>query len=249
MLLFWLHQILTHGMAFEWLATRFISPEQQTAEQTSSDSTRSLLVWTLFFTHSCRRLYESFTFDKRSSSTMWIGHWIMGLLHYFAVTSALWIETAPMLSRQTQISLSLPDIQTLAIQVVPAICLFILLNMSQYRIHKYLYRLPSKPRINVPSKGVFKHAINPHYGSEVGIYACLFWLSSPSFLHPNWTMFSVLCFVAINLGVSAKVTKEKYAASFGPPVVQGKSLFGLPGLCDADLNPLLHKKVEDKKAI
>jgi 3-oxo-5-alpha-steroid 4-dehydrogenase 3 len=237
--LFWLQQILTLGTAFQWLAERSASQHHGTVYGLL-ESTRVYYVWALFFAHSCRRLYESFTFDKKSASTMWIGHWLMGLLHYFAVTIALWIEACPLLLNQRGFALEVPDITTLAIQIVPATGFFILLNMSQYRIHRYLFQLPSKPKVTVPSKGVFKYAISPHYGSEVGIYTCLFWLSSLSLTTPNWTMFCVLVFVATNLGVSAQVAREKYPTGFDVEAVRKKSLFGLPGLCDPDLEPLWH---------
>jgi 3-oxo-5-alpha-steroid 4-dehydrogenase 3 len=242
--LFWLQQILTQGTAFQWLAERSARRNHGTVYGLF-ESTRVYYVWALFLAHSCRRLYESFTFDKKSASTMWVGHWFMGLLHYFAVTIAIWIEAGPLLLSQRGFALEVPDITTLAIQIVPATGFFILLNMSQHRIHRYLFQLPSKPKVIVPSKGIFRYAISPHYGSEVGIYTCLFWLSSLSFETPNWTMLCVLVFVATNLGVSAQVARERYAKDFHGEVVRNKSLFGLPGLCNPDLEPLWH--IDTKK--
>lgn len=244
--LLWAYQIGTQGYAFRLIAgTQKTLPYQEVGSM-DGIAMRTVYVQLLFFVHASRRLYESFTLDKKSTSTMWIGHWIMGLLHYFAVGAALWVDAAPVLARWEVLRVGPPSMTTMAFHVVPATGLFVLLNISQHHIHRYLYVLPSSPRVSVPDKGVFKHAISPHYGSEIGIYACLFWLSSSSFSAPNWTMLCVLCFVATNLGVSAQVSKERYAASFGDRVVAGKSLFGLPALCDRDLQPVWAASVLQK---
>lgn len=52
------------------------------------------LVWLLMTVQGIRRLLESLTLGKSSSSKMWFVHWALGISFYFAMSFAVWIEGA-----------------------------------------------------------------------------------------------------------------------------------------------------------
>ena len=61
------------------------SPSSMSKEQV-------VLVWFLMAFQGVRRLYESITLTKSSTSTMPISHYLLGMLHYLAMGIAVWIE-------------------------------------------------------------------------------------------------------------------------------------------------------------
>ena len=53
---------------------------------------KTALVWALMLIQGIRRLFECVVFAKRSSSQMWVGHWILGLVFYACMSVAVWVE-------------------------------------------------------------------------------------------------------------------------------------------------------------
>jgi 3-oxo-5-alpha-steroid 4-dehydrogenase 3 len=51
-----------------------------------------VVLWLVMLIQGSRRLYEAFAYAKPSRSTMWIGHWLMGLGFYLFINIAIWIE-------------------------------------------------------------------------------------------------------------------------------------------------------------
>jgi len=51
-----------------------------------------ILTWVMMTLQGVRRLYESVVFAGSSLSTMWVAHWIMGLLFYATMSVAVWVE-------------------------------------------------------------------------------------------------------------------------------------------------------------
>ena len=86
--LFWGFQILTRGTVL-----RVVSQNGSTIGSPSSMSREQvILVWFLMVFQGARRLYESITLNKSSTSTMSISHYVVGMLHYLAMGIAVWIE-------------------------------------------------------------------------------------------------------------------------------------------------------------
>jgi 3-oxo-5-alpha-steroid 4-dehydrogenase 3 len=201
---FWSFQFLTHGPAARALT-----------QETIPDTLSFDPALCFFFVHSLRRLYETVAFDKQSSSTMWIGHYLLGLLHYAGANAALWAEAG---------TRGLPAGIVQQGYTLMLVVLMAKFSISQYRIHRYLFHLPSGKRLGVPTDGVFGRILCPHYANEIGIYVCLAMLARKNGF-VNWTMACVLTFVATNLTVSAKVTHEKYREKFGDESVRRKVLW------------------------
>ena len=56
----------------------------------SADQVR--LMWLLLVVQGARRCYESLAWTRPSAATMWIGHWVLSLAFYAAMSVAIWIE-------------------------------------------------------------------------------------------------------------------------------------------------------------
>jgi len=50
------------------------------------------LTWSLMTIQGTRRLYESIALAKPSQAEMWIGHWLIGIGFYLAMSLAVWVE-------------------------------------------------------------------------------------------------------------------------------------------------------------
>lgn len=50
------------------------------------------LAWLLMTTQGLRRLYECIALPSSSTSRMWIGHWILGVVFYLMVNVSIWVE-------------------------------------------------------------------------------------------------------------------------------------------------------------
>jgi hypothetical protein len=79
-----------------------VSAGAKNREGNVDDGIEGLVVcWLLLLVQGLRRLYESLAYVKiqqggtlrmERKSTMWVGHWIMGLLFYATVNVAFWVE-------------------------------------------------------------------------------------------------------------------------------------------------------------
>lgn len=85
---FWAVQILCRGSAFQAIATR-VNEEHRLQSMSLS---QVIVCWILLAIQGSRRLWESWSFSKPSSSQMWFLHWLLGLAFYFAAGVAIWIE-------------------------------------------------------------------------------------------------------------------------------------------------------------
>jgi len=64
-----------------------------TAKQRSSMTFSQLqTTWAMMFIQSGRRLYECLALPSSSSSSMFVGHWIVGMLFYATTSVAIWVE-------------------------------------------------------------------------------------------------------------------------------------------------------------
>ncbi|KAK5135473.1 hypothetical protein LTR08_005261 [Meristemomyces frigidus] len=225
--LLWASQIMTGGPGYRAVA-------HWTAESDASMTFRQVIVaWAMLLVQGSRRLYECLAFSKPSSSQMWVGHWVLGILFYSATSLAVWVEGIPALQAHTftfsDVAIAAPNLQSII-----SILIFILASGFQHDCHTYLASLKSTPKrisgnearndgYKLPDHLAFSGLIAPHYNAECIIYMSLAILAAPQGMWLNWTMVCALVFVAVNLGVTADGTKGWYERRFGKQAVEGKA--------------------------
>ena len=168
------------------------------------------MVWLLMLLQGVRRLAESLFYVSAGGSSMWVGHWILGLLFYLTINLAVWIE----LERDETVSC-----MAVAVLVPP----LLVAHYLQHSYHVYLYRLRTqRAGYRLPAHPLFPNLLCPHYTCEVAIYMLLSLLAAPKRGTVNLTLLSATVFVLVNLGVTAAGTKEWYAGEFGNAEVSGR---------------------------
>lgn len=208
----WLQQLYTRGPVAHkiLLATSMDRP--------SMSFNRIVLCCALLTVQGSRRLYESIVLARPSTSEMWIGHYILGVLYYLAMGVAIWVEGAPALMSTDEplgdAAISAPSLSTFAF-----LPLFLLASGIQYDIHAYLNSLR---KYTLPSHPAFENIVSPHYTAECAIYFSMLFLTAPRGQVVNQTMLTALVFVVIELGVSADISKRWYRQKFGGHLVQHK---------------------------
>ncbi|KAL2354630.1 putative 3-oxo-5-alpha-steroid 4-dehydrogenase [Cryomyces antarcticus] len=211
--LFWASQIVVHGPFFTFfsLATRKTPPASTTVHQV-------VLTWSLMLLQGCRRLYECLTLSKPSTSKMWIGHWILGILFYLAMNVAVWVEGAS--AFQTE-HLSFRHLTITAPSLRTSVCLplFLVASGIQHDVHAYLASLKT---YSLPNHPTFHTVVCPHYLAECIIYLSFVLIAAPNGHFVNWTIATGLAFVTVNLGITASGTKLWYAEKFGEQSVRGR---------------------------
>jgi 3-oxo-5-alpha-steroid 4-dehydrogenase 3 len=118
--------------------------------------------------------------------------------------------------------LSLDDVTvTIAPSLRTFLCLPIFLFASglQHDAHHYLSSLK---KYTLPSHPLFRTIVCPHYTAECVIYLSLALIAAPRGEMINKTVLSAALFVAVNLGVTAGVTKCWYMQKFGEEPVRGR---------------------------
>ncbi|EMD01161.1 hypothetical protein BAUCODRAFT_118870 [Baudoinia panamericana UAMH 10762] len=223
-LLFWLIQLLLRGPNFRAVATRTSPP------QYSMTFRQVLVTWALMLVQSSRRLYECLQFARPSTSKMWIGHWLLGIGFYGAMSIAVWVEGIPAIQNYTfswnDLPITMPNLRTFIAGLI-----FILASGFQHDCHAYLASLKPRSKASaadgksdyqLPEHPAFSRLIAPHYTAECLIYVALALIATPQGAWLNWTITSALLFVVINLGVTADGTKKWYETKFGPAAVAGK---------------------------
>lgn len=84
---FWLFQYLIDGSFLSQ-----ITSGANVDPRASMKFSQVCLAWFLMLAQGSRRLYECVTFGKKSSSQMWVGHYVVGILYYLFISAAVWIE-------------------------------------------------------------------------------------------------------------------------------------------------------------
>ncbi|CAI7598595.1 unnamed protein product [Penicillium glandicola] len=210
---FWVAQLLSRGVVFQAIASR-VSEDHQ---RHSMSLTQLVICCVLLAIQGSRRLWESFVFSKPSSSQMWFLHWLLGLGFYLAAGVAIWIEgSGTLLTKRLTIAhlqmTNAPSLRTFFL-----IPLFLVASGLQHDSHHYLYSLK---KYALPEHPMFRGVVCPHYGAECVVYLSLALLAAPRGEWVNKTMLSCLAFVAVNLGLTARNTKQWYAQKFGKDSVQ-----------------------------
>ncbi|KAG5287683.1 3-oxo-5-alpha-steroid 4-dehydrogenase [Histoplasma capsulatum G186AR] len=208
----WGTQIYFKGPLFEAIS----STVREGNTQISMSRNQIVLCWTLLLIQGIRRLYESIFITKPSQSKMWFLHWIIGLLYYIAMGTAIWIEGLPAIRASDNI---LSDVRysTPSLRTFVFLPIFIIASGIQHDCHLYLASLK---KYTLPSHPGFLHIISPHYTAECAIYLSLVFLAAPKGVLVNKTLLSGLVFVVVNLGISAGNSKEWYMKNFGKESVK-----------------------------
>ena len=206
------------------------------------------VTWTMMLAQSARRLYECHTLESSSTSRMWVGHWVMGVLFYAATTIAIWIEgirkvhlcnrgtpgvssdpppasLAGHVLSSADLALRAPSLRTLF-----AVNLFILASEFQHDVHAHLASLKRRRQGSeqagggyaIPTHPAFASLVAPHYTAECVIYLALAIEAAPPGAWLNKTLICALVFVVVNLGVTAYGTKKWYEEKFGKDSVQNR---------------------------
>jgi 3-oxo-5-alpha-steroid 4-dehydrogenase 3 / polyprenol reductase len=215
----WLQQLYTRGPILHNVLSN------TSTNKPSMSFNQLVLCWTLLTIQGSRRLYESMILAKPSLSEMWVGHYLLGLLYYIAMSVAIWIEGAPAL-RSTQEPLGDAMISAPSISTFVFLPIFLLASGIQHDTHCYLNSLR---KYAMPSHPAFHAVVSPHYTAECAIYFSLIFLAAPSGQVVNKTLLAAFVFVVIELGVSADISKQWYMRKFGADLVEHKRRM-IPGI-------------------
>ncbi|PHH88371.1 hypothetical protein CDD83_7616 [Cordyceps sp. RAO-2017] len=190
--------------------------EAAAAPPTSVELGRVFVAFAMLAVQGTRRLYECRFVLRPSKSPMLVPHWLLGIAFYTFMGLAVWIHgSGAILAAWTS---GRPAI-VVTPRVPSAVALFLMASLKQNECHCYLAGLK---KYTLPSEGLFRHLVCPHYSCECVIYLAIAFVAAPpgSLFNP-----SVLCglvFVAGNLGVTARTTKQWYARKFGADNVAGR---------------------------
>lgn len=236
--LLWAVEILRDGALYK-TAVSFVDPSRA-----SMNIHQVMLTWLLVLAQVTRRLLECLVLSRPSTSTMWIGHWVLGLLFYAGLSVAVWIEGVPALQEHR---FSFKDLNVIglapSLRTFIAVLAFLFPSGIQHDCHAYLSSLKRSAAgsandagskeaedYKLPAHPAFHQLIAPHYFAECLIYLSLTVLATPkgdiergtTGQWVNWTMASALVFVIVNLGVTADSTKRWYEQRFGRAAVKGR---------------------------
>ncbi|KAF2009267.1 hypothetical protein BU24DRAFT_380691 [Aaosphaeria arxii CBS 175.79] len=192
------------------------------------------LSWLLMLLQGVRRLLEShaYTSSSSSKSRMWFGHWVLGLAFYLTVNIAVWIEDYYYYYDYDHGAHSSSSSSLFKWKSALLVPLILTSHALQNSYHAYLFRLrtttstksPSDQRTyRLPTHPLFPSLLCPHYTCEIAIYLLLSLLAAPHGQTVNYTLLAATTFVAVNLGVTAKGTKEWYLQKFGEDRVAGRT--------------------------
>lgn len=201
-----------------------------------------LLTWLALLAQGSRRLYESHAFSRPSKSTMWVGHWLLGLAFYIGLSLSVWIEGISTLQTHAVTLLDF-SIEAPSIRTFLSLAIFMFASGIQHDCHAYLASLKTsssktagaataptptatatatKPSYKLPDHPAFHPTLTPHYLAECTIYLSLAALAAPPGEWLNGTLICALLFVAVNLGVTAHGTHEWYERKFGKSALEGR---------------------------
>jgi 3-oxo-5-alpha-steroid 4-dehydrogenase 3 / polyprenol reductase len=157
----------------------------------------------LFALHSLRRLFECmFIVVPNPRSTIWIGHFAIGLAFYLFIHVAIIAEYA---------SDDGPAFTRLTPRVIISTVIFTFASVWQHKYHEYLSGLV---KYSLPDRFGATHIVAPHYTAECLLYASLAVLTAKDDQFLNRTLLCVLVFVVVNLGVTADGTKKWQLSKF-----------------------------------
>jgi 3-oxo-5-alpha-steroid 4-dehydrogenase 3 len=187
------------------------------------------IVWLVVLAQGSRRLYECHAFSRASTSTMWVGHWVLGMAFYLGLSVAIWIEGTQALAKH---ELTLVDfsIQAPSVRTFISLAIFMFASGIQHDCHAYLASLKptgannkdGKSNYKLPTHPAYNLTVTPHYFAECLIYLSIAGMAAPAGQWLNSTVACALMFVIVNLGVTAHETYEWYERRFGKSALKGR---------------------------
>jgi 3-oxo-5-alpha-steroid 4-dehydrogenase 3 len=207
----WGYQLLRRGPLYQEVAHWTRRPVA------SMPPYRIILCWSLMALQGTRRLWECLMLTKPSQSTMWVFHWLVGILFYGVTGVSLWIEGIPTLEStdwKFNDILSAPSFR-----MAVFLPIFLLASILQHRIHVHLASLK---KYSLPSHPAFNKIVCPHYTAESVLYLALTFLAAPQGHLVNGTMLCATIFVIVNLGVTADISKTWASEKFGKEKIDAK---------------------------
>ncbi|KAK1827923.1 hypothetical protein QBC39DRAFT_313958 [Podospora conica] len=204
---FWAWQLLGEGAVLRGVAER----QAAAGGQPSASRGQTAAVWAMVLLQAGRRVYEHAAVMRASRSTMWFVHWVLGLGFYLALSVAVWVEgSGAILGARTAAG---------GWKVAVAVPVFVFAWVNQHRCHKHLAGLK---KYSLPSDGLFRHLVCPHYACECLLYFSLAVAGAPEGRWVNRTLLCATAFAVVNLGVTAAGTRRWYADKFGQEAVAKK---------------------------
>ncbi|TQV99965.1 hypothetical protein V2A60_005379 [Cordyceps javanica] len=179
---------------------------------------RVFAAWVMMALQGSRRLYESlFLMRTGSGSSMWVVHWALGLAFYAVMSISIWVEgsDAILASWKTQ-----DPARIVASRVPAAMAVYFWAWVKQNECHAHLASLK---KYTLPTAGLFRFLVCPHYTCECLIYLTIAWVAAPA---GRWLSGPVACglvFVMANLGATAIGTRQWYVQKFGAEAVASRS--------------------------
>ncbi|KAJ4144676.1 hypothetical protein LMH87_003550 [Akanthomyces muscarius] len=219
---FWAWQFLGKGRVMAALAERQRAaasspPGPEAALVAEKELGRVFAAWVMMALQGTRRLYESlFVMRTGSASSMWFVHWALGLAFYAVMSISVWIEGSDAIleSWKTQ-----DPARILASRVPSAMALYFWAWFKQNECHRHLAGLK---KYTLPTAGLFRFLVCPHYTCECLIYLMIAFVAAPA---DRWFSGPVICglaFVVANLGATAAGTRQWYAQKFGAEAVASR---------------------------
>ncbi|RMZ76776.1 hypothetical protein DV737_g4652, partial [Chaetothyriales sp. CBS 132003] len=163
-----------------------------------------------------RRLWEciSLSRGRPSTSSMWIGHYLIGLAFYVFANLGIVLDhlhSLPLLTQAADVGGTSLASALGSVAQTAALVGFAVASWKQHAYHVYLASLK---KYTLPTGGVFNVIVAPHYTAECAIYLALAILSAPIGRVFNVTILCALSFVIVNLGTTADGTKQWMVVKF-----------------------------------
>ncbi|KLU88979.1 hypothetical protein MAPG_07959 [Magnaporthiopsis poae ATCC 64411] len=217
---FWAYQYIVGGTAIRLLASSQHTelPDDKLEPQISPHVAQGVfMAWALTVLQGVRRFYEQVFVAKKSASTMWIIHWMLGTAFYMVMSITVWIEGAVLILVRQPASTIFA--QTPSVKAVLGSLMFAVGSAAQYSCHSHLASLK---KYSLPTQGLFRYLVCPHYTCECLLYLSLAIVAAPEGELLNRTIISALLFVVVNLGATAHGTRKWYVGRFGAPSVESR---------------------------
>lgn len=198
---------LMGGLARAQLASSHVS---------SVDLGRVCLAWAMFAAQGSRRLLECLFVMRPGKSSMSWAHWLLGLGHYALVNLSIWIHGSGGILESWTVSVP-------AVLLTPRnlLCLTVFLAawLGQNKCHRHLASLP---KYTLPTEGLFRLFVCPHYTCECVMYLALALVAAPPDRLFNPSLLCVFVFVVTNLGITARNSEKWYEEKFGRDKLAGR---------------------------
>ncbi|PHH68966.1 hypothetical protein CDD80_7110 [Ophiocordyceps camponoti-rufipedis] len=186
------------------------------SDASSVDLGRVYLAWAMMAAQGSRRLLECLFVMRPGKSSMSWAHWLMGLGHYALVNLSIWIHGSDGILESWTGS---QPVVLLTLRNSLGLAVYLAAWLEQNRCHRHLASLP---KYTLPSEGLFRLFVCPHYTCECVIYLALAFVAAPPDRLFNPSLLCIFVFVVTNLGTTARNTEKWYGQKFGRDKLAGR---------------------------